>query len=122
MKQLTPRERQVLELLSVGNSEKEIAYELDMKQSTVNVHIRNIKEKTGLQKATELVSLYYCSVPVINIPEKIKRVIASVLLGVAVFGMFQQAEMLRQFASRNITVRTTRARRYEPDCSTFVIG
>lgn len=56
--QITPRETQVIELLNAGLSQKEIADILQCSVHTVDKHIRSIKERTGLQKATELGTAY----------------------------------------------------------------
>ena len=57
---LTKRENQILALNAAGLSVKEIAAHIDRSEYTVQKTISNIKEKTGLQKATELVALYFC--------------------------------------------------------------
>jgi DNA-binding CsgD family transcriptional regulator len=44
---LTPRERACLVLTGRGQSEKEVAQELDISPNTVRVHIENIKRKLG---------------------------------------------------------------------------
>lgn len=50
----TPKEIEVIILLSGGLSEKEIAARLNMRYRTAKKHIENIKMKTGLSKSTEL--------------------------------------------------------------------
>ena len=114
----------MLELLAWGNSQKEIAYELDMKAHTVDVHVKHIKEKAGLQKATELSSLWFSftyHIPVISIPDRIKRAIAALLLGVSIAGMINHADMLRVFrgtgspSAKTVNIRpgTSRSRKTE---------
>ena len=51
---LTPRERQVLQLIAEGNSSKEAAALLDVAPRTIEFHKRNIMEKTGLHTMAEL--------------------------------------------------------------------
>ncbi|MEZ5396466.1 MAG: response regulator transcription factor [Bryobacterales bacterium] len=51
---LTPRERQVLQLIAEGNSSKEAAAILDVAARTIEFHKRNIMEKTGLHTTAEL--------------------------------------------------------------------
>ena len=51
---LTPREREVLQLLAEGRSVKEIASILDISPRTVEFHKYNIMEKLGLRTAAEL--------------------------------------------------------------------
>jgi RNA polymerase sigma factor (sigma-70 family) len=43
--QFTPRQQEVLQLLRQGKSNKIIAYELKMQESTVKVHVRHIMKK-----------------------------------------------------------------------------
>ena len=51
-------EIKVTELLVRGYSEKEIADKLNVSRYTVNNHMRNIRERNGLSKNTEIVVLY----------------------------------------------------------------
>lgn len=53
--QFTPREREVLNRLKVGKSNKIIAYELNMSESTVKVHIARIMRKINATNRTEVV-------------------------------------------------------------------
>ena len=50
---LTPREREVLELLERGMSNKIIAYRLSLSQSTVKAHVHNIISKLKVHNRTE---------------------------------------------------------------------
>ncbi|MGF1475969.1 MAG: LuxR C-terminal-related transcriptional regulator [Geminicoccaceae bacterium] len=50
----TERQRQVLENLSHGHSNKVIARNLTMRESTVKVHIRQIANKIGARNRTEI--------------------------------------------------------------------
>ena len=51
-------ELKVVELLARGYSEKEVADKLHLSPNTVNNHTRNIREKNGLSKNTEIILLY----------------------------------------------------------------
>jgi len=51
---LTPREREVLQLLAEGRSAKEIASVLDISPRTVEFHKYNVMEKLGLRTTAEL--------------------------------------------------------------------
>ncbi len=53
---LTVRQRDVLRLLSVGLSNKAIAKELLISESTVKVHIRAIMEQTGVHNRTQIIT------------------------------------------------------------------
>lgn len=54
----TNREREIADLLARGFSEKEIAAKLNISAATVNNHTRNIRDKFGLSKNSEIVLLY----------------------------------------------------------------
>lgn len=47
--ELTPRERQVLELVEQGLKNSEIARELGIRPGTVKIHLKHIFEKTGVR-------------------------------------------------------------------------
>lgn len=49
---LTFREKQVIELIAWGNSQKEIAEKLNVSVNTIDVHIKHIKEKTHFIRQT----------------------------------------------------------------------
>jgi DNA-binding NarL/FixJ family response regulator len=51
---LTPRQLEVLHQLKFGKANKLIAYELEMSESTVKVHIRNIMRKMNAKNRTEV--------------------------------------------------------------------
>ncbi len=55
---LSPREREVLELLARGFLYKEIAEDLKMSVPTVNTHIRHIYEKMHVQSRGQAVAIY----------------------------------------------------------------
>jgi DNA-binding NarL/FixJ family response regulator len=52
-KSLTPRETQVLKLLTLGYSNKEIALSLGMLEGTVKVHVKSIMKKLGVNNRTQ---------------------------------------------------------------------
>jgi len=54
---LTPREQEVLGLLSNGLSNKEIARTLWIAESTTKVHVRNVLRKLGARSRTEAAAL-----------------------------------------------------------------
>jgi FixJ family two-component response regulator len=54
---LTPRERQVLELVATGKLNKQIAVELGAAEKTIKVHRGRIMEKMQVRTATALVGL-----------------------------------------------------------------
>ena len=58
-KLFTPREAQVAEALRRGKANKIIAHELDLRESTVKVHIRNIMKKLNATNRTEVAYKLY---------------------------------------------------------------
>lgn len=56
---LTPRQLDVLRLLARGFSNKAIASDLDISESTVKVHIRAIMERTGMLNRTQIVAHFF---------------------------------------------------------------
>jgi DNA-binding NarL/FixJ family response regulator len=52
---LTPREREILQLLARGKSNKEIAADLNLSPYTVETHRRNLQEKLNLHSFAELI-------------------------------------------------------------------
>ncbi len=55
VKKLTAREKQVLQLIAQGKSNKEIAVLLDLSVNTVSVHRANLMEKMNIHRTAELV-------------------------------------------------------------------
>lgn len=55
--QLTPREMEVLELISAGNANKEIACRLSIGEETVKSHVTNIIGKLGANDRTHAVTI-----------------------------------------------------------------
>ena len=52
--EFTPREIQVLRLLTTGVGNEEIAAKLNISQNTVKTHIKHLLEKTGFESRTQL--------------------------------------------------------------------
>lgn len=59
--QLTDRERDVVELLAQGMTNKEIAIQLDRSARTIEVHRNRIREKTGANSLSEIIRLFGAS-------------------------------------------------------------
>jgi DNA-binding NarL/FixJ family response regulator len=53
---LSPREREVLELLTRGAVNKEIAAALEISKNTVKNHLKNIMEKLHLENRVQVVA------------------------------------------------------------------
>jgi DNA-binding NarL/FixJ family response regulator len=52
---LTPREREILECIATGKSNKHIARDLDLSFRTVETHRLNIKRKLGIESQADLI-------------------------------------------------------------------
>lgn len=64
---LTPRELEILQLIAMGKSNKEIAGDLELSVNTVAVHRANIMNALGLHKTAELV-VYAIRNGLVNLP------------------------------------------------------
>ena len=53
--ELTPREKQILQLIAQGNSNKDIAALLNLSVNTVSVHRNNLMHKMRIHRTAELV-------------------------------------------------------------------
>jgi DNA-binding NarL/FixJ family response regulator len=56
---LSPRERQILELLATGRTQREIASELVISSKTVATHIQHILSKLGVQSRAQAVAVAF---------------------------------------------------------------
>lgn len=65
---LTPREEEILTLLSKGFANKEIADKMSVSYETVRDHLRNIYEKLHVHSRTEAVARYLGSSPAADKP------------------------------------------------------
>jgi len=54
---LTGRERQIMNLVSEGLSNKEIARQLKLTDGTIKVHLHHVFEKLGISNRTSLAAL-----------------------------------------------------------------
>ncbi|GAA5167402.1 response regulator transcription factor [Viridibacterium curvum] len=61
--QLSPREREVMQLILDGRLNKQIADELDISMRTVEVHRANIFDKMGVRSAVELAGMLARALP-----------------------------------------------------------
>ena len=52
---LTPREREILQMLGEGNTNKDVAAKLNLSPHTVETHRSNIMEKLNLHGVPELI-------------------------------------------------------------------
>ena len=59
--QLTPRQLQVLELVSRGKSNSEVAEELEISERTVEVHVTAIFVRSKCHSRTELIATVWAA-------------------------------------------------------------
>jgi two-component system, LuxR family, response regulator FixJ len=57
LEKLSARETEVVRLLALGMSNKEVARELEISENTVHVHRQHAMEKTGVGSAAEMARL-----------------------------------------------------------------
>ena len=55
MKDLTPREKDVLELVMTGEPNKRIAFQLGISEKTVEFHRANLISKVGARSSADLI-------------------------------------------------------------------
>ena len=55
---MTPREREVLELMAQGFRNREIAAAFVISEATVKIHVRHVLEKLGVKTRTQAVARY----------------------------------------------------------------
>lgn len=106
---LTQRENEVAELLAWGATKKEVAQRLFVSVRTVENHARNIYEKSGVTKASELAAWWFCMKFGISFdlnPMR-RRAVAWMMLALVAFGMSQGQDMQR-VRTMTRTVRVTR--------------
>lgn len=89
---LSPREKEVAELLAWGASKKEAADHLFISERTVANHAQNIYVKTGCSKATELSAWWFCHrfrIP-LNLSPLARRIVACLLLMIYLQGSLHE--------------------------------
>ena len=59
MSELTPREKEILELLAEGITDREIAYRLGISAYTVRTHVKHVREALGARTRWEAVAKAY---------------------------------------------------------------
>lgn len=103
--ELTYTQIEVLKLNAVGLSSSEIADKMEISEETAKTHIKNIKLRTGLQKATELVALYWCTIFGTSLEEKRKQILATVMLVIFTITIIPQEHNQYMTKTRIRTIR-----------------
>ncbi len=118
---LTKRESQIAELLAWGAAKKEVADRLDLSTRTIENTARNIYQKLGIQKATELSVWYFCTRFHISFDiSPLKRTIISIFL-MAILIPYELAgnEVLRAYRGHRTQRVVKRCRRKDEDINTI---
>jgi DNA-binding CsgD family transcriptional regulator len=111
---LTRRENEIAEYLAWGASYKEIANQLFISTRTVETTARNVKNKVGVNKVTELSSWWFCTHFNISLelsPLKRSLVSCVFLLLFSVFEYSTNHDAIRSMRGRNNETRETREAR-----------
>lgn len=66
---LTPREQQILELLSLGRTVKQIAEELRRSPHTVHDHVKSLHQKLGAKTRGELIARFFGHIDICGLSE-----------------------------------------------------
>ena len=120
---LTKRETEIAELVAWGASKCEIAARCYISERTVENHCRNIFEKVGVTKATELSAWWFCTSFHISFelsPLK-RKVMAFFFIALLMPDILNGATT--QYARGRVRTasvcRVRRTRKNEPDTATF---
>ncbi len=70
---LTDREFEILKLSAYGLVAKDTAFQLEIEQSTVETHIKNINKKFGCNKIPGSITRAFCS-HILTIPEMVEMI------------------------------------------------
>lgn len=111
---LTPREKQIAELLAWGGAKKEVADRLSISESTVANISRSVYEKLNIQKATELSVWFFCTtfrIP-FNMSPLAKAIICAILMLAIIPNELMGVRSIRKAGRKsNIEIRARRFRR-----------
>jgi DNA-binding CsgD family transcriptional regulator len=125
---LTPRENQVVELIALGKSQKEVADALTISRATVDVILKNAKTKLGVQKAAEVSVWYFVNKYgiTINLSPVAKAVISLSFLTFMLVSIADGLRPERSFSSvrsqSRTTARTRTSRRLEYDNIDYILN
>lgn len=98
--ELTHTQLEVLKLKAIGLSDSETADRMDISEETAKTHVKNIKQRTGLQKATELVAYYWCQIFGTTLEEQRKSILISSFAAILLLLMPIDQEDKRRYRAR----------------------
>ena len=119
---LTQREAEIAELLAWGAAKKEVAEKLHISVRTVENTARNIYEKVGIQKATELCVWWFCTRCGVSFSlSPIKQQIIAVFMLVVLlpYEFFQSGDLYRVRGKERVERVVKGRRRTEDPVITF---
>lgn len=110
---LTAREAEIAELLAWGAAKKEVANQLSISPRTVENTTRNIYDKIGIQKATELCVWWFCTHCGVsfNLSPVKRQIIAVFLLAVILPHEFQTTKDAYRIGRTNQRIEARVGRR-----------
>lgn len=104
--ELTNTQSEVLAYNGAGLSTGEIADKMGISIETVKTHIKNIKERLGLQKINELAAYYWVTTFGESFEEKRKQILATVMLVFFLITIFPQEGNQELLRNRTRITRT----------------
>ena len=107
---LSSRQEEILELVAMGYSVKEMAMHLYISESTISTHILNIKALTGARKNTELSIVFFCRLKGFSIKELFTKAIfpAFIFLSLSLLQIINHQEFIRVVRGRSCSGRRVR--------------
>lgn len=104
--QLSSREFEIAEQIALGASKKEVADNINRSVYTVETTIKNVYEKLGISKLSDLV-LWYCGEVFhisFQISERKRKILTTLLLCIITFQGYNETQFrLRRFRRSNET-------------------
>ncbi len=89
--ELTNQEKRIAEMIAWGSAKKEIADKLHLSVRTIENHSRNIFQKIGIQKSTELSVFWFCTQYKISLSDSpiAIKIVSCLLLSLMTFSIFE---------------------------------
>lgn len=111
---ITAREQQVAELISWGQTEKDIARNLYLSVDTVKTHKKNLMRKIQARNIADVTRWFFSTVTKVSLTKSqfVRQTISIFLLSLALFDISGHRDIYRVFPARRVE-RTLRTRRHE---------